>query len=109
MLKTALAEQEWNVSLCTDAQEFTAALAAQPPGVAFLDALMPGKINFIRAFEALAEASPGSTIIVTTGEATDYQLDEYVHAAAARLIKPLTPDRVRSFVKDQLSSTSLPA
>jgi DNA-binding NtrC family response regulator len=109
MLTAALEEQQWDVTLCANAQEFALSLAIQPPGVAFLDALMPGKINFIRAFEALALASPGSRIVVTTGEATDYQLDEYVHAAAARLVKPLSPERVRSFVKDQLSSTVLPA
>jgi len=77
--------------------------------VAFLDAQMPGKINFIRAYEALREASPDSRIFVSTGEATDYQLDEYIRSAAGRIVKPASQEVLQSFVERHLGNRRVPA
>jgi nitrogen-specific signal transduction histidine kinase len=103
VLAKALISRSWQVTIAAHAQELQAALASGVPGVAFLDALMPGKLNFIRAFDALIESAPKCRVVVTTGAATDYQLLEYIQAAAGRLVKPLSNEQVAEFIETQLS------
>jgi CheY-like chemotaxis protein len=103
-----LAAEQWQVTVVADAGELQAQLARGVPTLAFVDAMMPGKLNFVRAFDALKAGSSDCRVVVTTGTATDYQLAEYIRAASARLIKPLTEPQVREFLAGRREST-LPA
>jgi PAS domain S-box-containing protein len=98
LLAEVLTSQSWQVTVVAGARELETGVEELAPGVAFLDALLPGKINFIRAFEALQTKTPNCLIVVTTGAATDYQLSEYLQAASARLTKPLLADQLQHFV-----------
>lgn len=107
-LGRVLAQETWQVTIVSDAQDLMAQLERSQPTLAFVDATMPGKLNFIRALEALQSGAPECQIVVTTGTATDYQLAEYIQSAAARLVKPITDEQVREFLARRDQAT-LPA
>jgi signal transduction histidine kinase len=96
----------WQVVVSECAAFVDKAIAQSAIGAAFLDTLMPGKINFIRAFEKLRDEQPGCLIFVTSSDVTDYQLADYIRAAAGRIIKPASREKVSAFLDVHLKHSS---
>lgn len=108
-LVNVLEKLGWSVKICAHAQELSAHLSVVLPGLAILDTLMPGKINFIRSYESIQDRCPNCAIVVTTADSTDYQLDEYVRAAHGRLVKPANAKAIEEFFTRHSGVHSVPA
>lgn len=97
----------WQVVASECAQFIDKAIAQSAIGAAFLDTLMPGKINFIRTFENLREEQSHCMIFVTSSDVTDYQLADYIRSAAGRIIKPASREKISAFLDVYLNHTSV--
>jgi PAS domain S-box-containing protein len=109
LLVQTLERHGWRVCSCANAEELRDQVVTLDPALVLLDTQMPGKISFVRAFETTRDICPTSRIVVTTGESTDYQLDEYVRKADGRLVKPLTVESVEALIVPRGPGTTVPA
>jgi signal transduction histidine kinase len=109
IVESALGHLGWQVERVADLKELCARSLADAPGAVVLDATMPGKMAFARAFDHVASTHPNCKIVVSTGNATDYQLDEFMTRASGRLVKSGAADRVADVLRNLLSPSPLRA
>lgn len=85
------------VAACDDGGSALEAIAAQRPGVAFLDIRMPG-LSGLEVAAALASASPDTQVVFVTAY-DQYAIDAFDKGAVDYLLKPVAPARLAATVQ----------
>ena len=85
------------VAQCDDGGAALEAIAEHQPEVAFLDIRMPG-LTGLEVAEGMAEASPGTQVVFVTAY-DQYAIDAFDKGAVDYLLKPISPERLRSTVQ----------
>ncbi len=104
LLRTALASllrEVWPelklVAECEDGASALEAIAEHKPDFAFLDIRMPG-LTGLDVAAALPETSPGTQVVFVTAY-DQYAIDAFEQGAVDYLLKPITPERLRTTVQ----------
>ncbi|HEY5970667.1 MAG TPA: LytTR family DNA-binding domain-containing protein [Pseudoxanthomonas sp.] len=85
------------VAQCDDGGAALEAIAAHQPEVAFLDIRMPG-LTGLEVAAGMAEASPATQVVFVTAY-DQYAIDAFDKGAVDYLLKPISPERLRSTVQ----------
>jgi len=102
MLRALLEEEGYSVQEAASAEEGLRLVRSEPPEVILLDLALPG-MSGLEALEPLGEASPGTPVVMMSGEATLGQAVVATRRGAFHFIeKPLSPEAVLLTVRGAL-------